>query len=114
MFGERLYDPSRAYTSTPIPEQLEALQRAVEQGKVRSIGLSNESPWGLMQFVRHAIPTMPTIVSLQNAYRCVIQCILGNKDGVPSLHMSSLRTMMVLGTHCRYTDCLYHVCVCVV
>jgi aryl-alcohol dehydrogenase-like predicted oxidoreductase len=35
--------------ATPLEEQLEALSRAVESGKVRHIGLSNETPWGLMK-----------------------------------------------------------------
>lgn len=34
MFGETEYDPSRQYTSIPIEEQLEALRRAVDTGKV--------------------------------------------------------------------------------
>lgn len=35
--------------ATPLEEQLEALSRAVASGKVRHIGLSNETPWGLMK-----------------------------------------------------------------
>lgn len=35
--------------TTPLEEQLEALRRAVEAGKVLHVGLSNETPWGLMK-----------------------------------------------------------------
>jgi aryl-alcohol dehydrogenase-like predicted oxidoreductase len=33
----------------PLEEQLEALGRAVAAGKVRHVGVSNETPWGLMR-----------------------------------------------------------------
>jgi aryl-alcohol dehydrogenase-like predicted oxidoreductase len=52
MFGEVEYDPSRAYSFIPLLEQLETLGDAVRQGKIRHIGLSNETPWGLMEFLR--------------------------------------------------------------
>jgi aryl-alcohol dehydrogenase-like predicted oxidoreductase len=35
--------------ATPLEEQLEALSRAVEAGKVAHVGVSNETPWGLMK-----------------------------------------------------------------
>lgn len=35
--------------ATPLEEQLEALSRAVDAGKVRHVGVSNETPWGLMK-----------------------------------------------------------------
>ena len=38
----------------PFEEQLDALGRAVAAGKVRHIGLSNETPWGLMACLRAA------------------------------------------------------------
>ena len=52
-----------------IKTQLESLQKLVKQGKIRYIGLSNETPWGLMQFVslsnKH---NLPKVVSVQNPY----------------------------------------------
>lgn len=51
MFGEVQYRQERAYTSIPLEEQLEAVSKAVRQGKVRRFGVSNETPWGLMQFL---------------------------------------------------------------
>jgi aryl-alcohol dehydrogenase-like predicted oxidoreductase len=41
----------------------------VKAGKVRHIGLSNETPWGISEFVRIADQLgLPKIVSIQNAY----------------------------------------------
>lgn len=67
MFGEMEYNCSRAYTSVPFEEQYEALTRAVEQGIVRHIGLSNETPYGLMKFNQLA-SNSSRIISVQNAY----------------------------------------------
>lgn len=52
MFGEVQYHPENAYASVPLEEQLEALVAAQRCGKIRRIGLSNETPWGLMEFCR--------------------------------------------------------------
>jgi len=56
----------------PIEETLEALSRLVEAGKVRHIGLSNETPWGVARFLRAAeLGHGPRVVSIQNAYNLV-------------------------------------------
>ncbi|XP_019711102.1 uncharacterized protein [Elaeis guineensis] len=70
MFGETEYDPSRQYASVAIEEQLGALGKAVDAGKIRYIGLSNETPYGVMKFNRLAenIRLNSNLVSLQNSY----------------------------------------------
>ena len=69
IFGAYQYDPSREREHTPIREQLEALAVHVKAGKIRYIGLSNETPWGVCQFTRMAEQhNLPRIVSIQNAY----------------------------------------------
>lgn len=69
MFGATGYDKSQERDSTPIAEQLQVLAELVKAGKVRHIGLSNETPWGVMEFVRCAEQLgLPKIVSIQNAY----------------------------------------------
>jgi aryl-alcohol dehydrogenase-like predicted oxidoreductase len=69
MFGSYLYDPSQERPFRPIRETLEALAELVDEGKVRHIGLSNEWPWGLMQFLNASEAYgLPRVVSLQNAY----------------------------------------------
>lgn len=69
MFGATSYDAAEERDSEPIAEQLLALSKLVEAGKIRCIGLSNETPWGVSEFLRIAESLgLPKIVSLQNAY----------------------------------------------
>ncbi|WP_299163034.1 NADP(H)-dependent aldo-keto reductase [Accumulibacter sp.] len=69
MFGQWQYDPAKEHESTPILETLQALATLVREGKIRYFGLSNEHPWGVMEFVRLAREhDLPRPVSLQNAY----------------------------------------------
>jgi aryl-alcohol dehydrogenase-like predicted oxidoreductase len=69
MFGSISYDVSLERDSTPIAEQLHALGELIKAGKVRHIGLSNETPWGIVEFVRCADQLgLPKIISVQNAY----------------------------------------------
>ena len=52
-----------------IHNQLETLAELVKEGKIRAIGLSNEQPWGVMEFVRCAKQyNLPHIATLQNSY----------------------------------------------
>ncbi|WP_430227961.1 NADP(H)-dependent aldo-keto reductase [Paraburkholderia tropica] len=60
-----------AYT-VPIEETLAVLADFVKAGKVRHIGVSNETPWGVAQFLRAAEKLgLPRIVSIQNPYSLV-------------------------------------------
>ena len=69
MFGGLYYEPHKESSQTPILEQLQALGRLVRAGKVRYIGLSNETPYGVHEFVRLAEQHgLPRIVSTQNPY----------------------------------------------
>lgn len=48
---------------------LEALSGLVKQGKIRHVGLSNETPWGVMQFLALAEKhNLPRMLSVQNPY----------------------------------------------
>ena len=68
-FGIKYYDPSKETSQTPIPEQLEALAGLARAGKVRAIGLSNETPYGVHEFVRLADQHgLPRVASVQNPY----------------------------------------------
>jgi aryl-alcohol dehydrogenase-like predicted oxidoreductase len=58
-------------TSVPIEDILGALGEQVKAGKIRWIGLSNESAWGTMTFVRHAGEGRPRVQSIQNAYSLI-------------------------------------------
>ena len=71
-FGEIYFDPRNERTKTSIHQQLEALNKLVRQGKVRYVGLSNESPYGVHEFVRIAEQfDLPRIASVQNPYALV-------------------------------------------
>jgi aryl-alcohol dehydrogenase-like predicted oxidoreductase len=60
-----------AYT-VPIEETLSVLAEFVKAGKVRHVGVSNETPWGVAQFLRAAEKLgLPRIVSIQNPYSLV-------------------------------------------
>ena len=61
MFGEVDYDPGRAYASVGLAEQLDALGAAVAAGKVRRVGLSNETPWGLITACHLGAPLSGTL-----------------------------------------------------
>ncbi len=57
---------------TSIHQTLEALEQQIKVGKIRYIGLSNETPWGIMQFLNIAKQyDLPTIVSVQNPYSLI-------------------------------------------
>ena len=68
-FGTMYFDPSKDKTETSIHEQLEAMAQLVKAGKVRYIGLSNETPYGIHEFMRlseqHGLPRVMTV---QNPY----------------------------------------------
>jgi aryl-alcohol dehydrogenase-like predicted oxidoreductase len=69
MFGQRRFDPTKERETTPIAEQLEAFSEMIKEGKIRALGVSNEHPWGIMEFVRIAKErNLPYIASTQNAY----------------------------------------------
>jgi aryl-alcohol dehydrogenase-like predicted oxidoreductase len=72
MFGQYRFDPALEGDSVPILEQLEVLAELVREGKVRYIGVSNEQPWGVMEFLRLAGEhDLPRIVSIQNCYNLI-------------------------------------------
>lgn len=55
--------------SIPIEETLAALGELVDSGKVRAVGVSNETPWGTMRYLMASeCQGLPRIASIQNAY----------------------------------------------
>jgi aryl-alcohol dehydrogenase-like predicted oxidoreductase len=72
MFGQYQFDPTQEKEWVPIHEQLEALAELVREGKIRHIGVSNETAWGVMEFLRIAEQYgLPRIVSIQNCYNLI-------------------------------------------
>ena len=71
-FGGVYYDPQQESSEITLHEQLEALTQLVKSGKVRHVGLSNETPYGVHEFVRLAEQHgLPRIATTQNPY-CLI------------------------------------------
>ncbi|WOL17262.1 hypothetical protein Cni_G26051 [Canna indica] len=75
LFGELAYDFTKWRPSVPLTEQLAAFQELIGEGKVRYIGVSNETSYGVMEFV-HAAKSggLPKIVSIQNSYSLLARC----------------------------------------
>ncbi|MCK4940057.1 MAG: NADP(H)-dependent aldo-keto reductase [Rhodospirillaceae bacterium] len=69
-FGHLGYEHDPADTDwAPLEESLEVLGDMVKAGKIRSVGVSNETPWGVMKFLEIAERTgLPRIAGVQNPY----------------------------------------------
>ncbi|MCU0188709.1 aldo/keto reductase, partial [Citrobacter freundii] len=71
-FGTLAYGNAQAqndYDTTPLEETLLALQEEINRGRIRYIGLSNETPWGTMKFLHLAEKLgVSKFVSVQNPY----------------------------------------------
>ncbi len=77
-FGSIYFDPRRDETFSSVHEQLDALASLVKAGKVRHIGLSNETPYGVAEFVRVAeAHGLPRVLTVQNPY-CLVNRSLDN------------------------------------
>ena len=68
-FGARSYVHRPDHDGTSLAETLAVLGDLIQAGKIRHIGLSNESPWGVMTCLKLAeTQGLPRIASVQNAY----------------------------------------------
>lgn len=68
-FGRLGYAHEQTTDWIPLEETLEVLGDLVKQGKVRTVGVSNETPWGLMHYLAAAGKLgLPRMVSIQNPY----------------------------------------------
>jgi len=68
-FGRLEYQHQPDDSAIPIEETLSVLNELVESGKVRTIGVSNETAWGTMEYIQLSESGVgPKIVSVQNPY----------------------------------------------
>jgi len=69
-FGKRNYEhDAKEEKSNDLESVLKALKKFVDQGKIKYIGISNETPWGLSKFLEVSDQlNLPRIVSVQNPY----------------------------------------------
>lgn len=108
-FGMLYFDPAKDNKAlSPIHLQLEALSGLVKAGKVRAIGLSNESPYGVHEFVRLAEQHgLPRVATVQNPYCLVNRTVENGLDetmyrlGVSLLAYSPLGFGLLTG---KYDD----------
>ncbi|WP_447921615.1 NADP(H)-dependent aldo-keto reductase [Achromobacter aegrifaciens] len=107
-FGKRSYPWVQDEYTVPIEETLEVLQDFVRAGKVRHVGVSNETPWGVAQFLRQSeLKGLPRIASIQNAYSLLNRLFEGglsefsHHEGVGLLAYSPLAMGMLCG---KYLD----------
>ena len=107
-FGKLAYPWVKDEHTVPIEETLEVLQDFVRAGKVRHVGVSNETPWGVSQFLRHAEnQNLPRIASIQNAYSLLNRVFeiglseFTHHEGVGLLAYSPLAMGMLCG---KYLD----------
>ena len=76
LFGQYAFDATNEIDAdgnekqwVSIQNQLETLAGLVRDGKIRAFGLSNEQPWGVMEFLRLAKQyNLPRVATLQNGY----------------------------------------------
>lgn len=69
IFGANQFDPAKERASIPIEETLAALGELVKEGKIRHVGVSNESPWGVCEFIKQSeTKGLPRIATIQNLY----------------------------------------------
>ncbi|MCG7585824.1 NADP(H)-dependent aldo-keto reductase [Photobacterium sp. OFAV2-7] len=68
-FGSLNYQYADDHSGVTLTDSLEALAELVRSGKIRYIGLSNETPWGVMSFLRLAEKhNLPRVITIQNPY----------------------------------------------
>jgi aryl-alcohol dehydrogenase-like predicted oxidoreductase len=67
LFGDMRFDPKKEKVSAAMEDTLAGLDKHVKAGKIRAIGLSNETPWGVSEFIKQSeIHGTPRIASIQN------------------------------------------------
>lgn len=103
------FDPTkqdRETTRVHILQTLEALQRLISEGKIRQIGLSNDSCWGISQWLQIADANhLPRVASTQNEYSLMCRMYdldlaeLSHNENVGLLAYSPLATGMLTGKY---------------
>mgnify|MGYP000047019694 FL=1 len=69
VFGATAFDPARERAGVAVEETLAALAGLIDEGKIRAIGVSNESSWGVCEYIKQAeIKGLPRIATIQNLY----------------------------------------------
>jgi aryl-alcohol dehydrogenase-like predicted oxidoreductase len=69
VFGANAFDPRNERPCVAVEDTLAALGKLVDEGKIRHIGVSNESSWGVSEFIKQSeVKGLPRIATIQNLY----------------------------------------------
>ena len=81
-FGQRGYKVQNDAWEDNIRSILETLDGFIKQGKIRHIGVSNETPWGIMRFLEESkYQNLPRIKTVQNPYSLLNRTFeIGNSE----------------------------------
>jgi aryl-alcohol dehydrogenase-like predicted oxidoreductase len=108
IFGTRDYSPPKGADPVPIEETLGVLAELIKQGKIRYVGLSNETPWGAMKFLQIAEREgLPRMVTIQNSYNLLNRTFdsglseICEEEGMRSLPYSPLAFGRLAGKYRR-------------
>ena len=67
LFGAMRFDPKAEKPSAAMEDTLGGLEKHVKAGNIRAIGVSNETPWGVSEFIKQSeLHAAPRIASIQN------------------------------------------------
>jgi aryl-alcohol dehydrogenase-like predicted oxidoreductase len=105
------YDPDPSNTDQVLNnfvEVLETLQDCIKSGKIRHVGLSNETAWGIMRFLRLSEDRgLPRMVSVQNEYSLLYRlhepdlAEISVREKIGLLAWSPLATGMLTGKYAK-------------
>ncbi|WP_027349493.1 NADP(H)-dependent aldo-keto reductase [Halotalea alkalilenta] len=105
-FGQLGYTPRVDEDAIPLEETLQALKTQMEAGKIRAIGLSNETAWGTMHCLKLAQTMgLPRVVSVQNPYNLLNRSYeiglaeVSHREGVGLLAYSPLAFGVLSGKY---------------
>lgn len=107
-FGQLGYKPAKAERAFNIEETLHALDQIAQLGKIRHIGLCNETPWGVNEFLRiSTLNGVPRIASIQNPYNLLNRSFEVGLAEIASRERCGLIAYSPLGFGCltgKYRD----------
>eukprot|EP00887_Chlorella_sp_A99_P005481 scaffold1.g5481.t1 len=103
LFGAPSYDAANEREAVPFEEQLAGLEAVIRAGKVRFVGVSNETSYGVMSFVQAARQGLglPMIVSIQNSYSLLVRgsfetgkYVAGNEEAIANARFNLFQGYM--------------------
>jgi aryl-alcohol dehydrogenase-like predicted oxidoreductase len=76
IFGASTFEPKKERACVPIEDTLAVLGKLIDEGKIGAIGVSNESPWGVSEYIKQAETRgLPRIATIQNLYNLTARSV---------------------------------------